>query len=36
MKEKKNFLMLAIGMGVVGIVIGVFSIWSILKDGLIP
>lgn len=36
MKEKKNFLILAIGMGIIGIIIGVISIWNIVKDAVSP
>jgi len=36
MKEKKNFLILAIGVGVLGIIIGGISIWNIVKDTISP
>ena len=31
MPERKNFLILAIGMGAVGIIIGAVTIWDILS-----
>ena len=36
MKERKNFLMLAIGMGVVGIIIGAITIWEMTSELLSP
>jgi len=36
MKEKKNFLILAIGMGIIGIIIGGISIWNVAKDAITP
>lgn len=36
MKEKKNFLILAIGMGVIGVIIGVFTIWKIFQENFQP
>ena len=36
MAERKNFLRLAIGMGGVGIVIGVYTMWNMLLDVLEP
>ena len=36
MPEKKNFLILAIGLGVVGIIIGAITIWSTASDLLQP
>ncbi len=32
MPEKKNFLIFAIGVGVVGIIIGSITIWSMVKE----
>ena len=32
MAERKNFLLLAIGMGVIGIVIGGYTIWNMTID----
>ncbi len=32
MPEKKNFLRLAIGMGAIGIIIGVITMWNMLVD----
>jgi len=32
MPERKNFLLMAIGMGVVGIIIGAFTIWNMATD----
>jgi len=32
MAERKNFLLLAIGLGVVGVVIGTITIWNMLAD----
>lgn len=34
--EKKNFLILAIGMGVVGVIIGGYTIWNTVNDLLLP
>jgi len=36
MPEKKNFLILAIGMGVIGIIIGGITIWNLLNEVLKP
>jgi len=36
MTEKKNFLILAIGMGLVGVIIGGLSIWNLVKESFIP
>ncbi len=32
MPEKKNFLILAIGIGVIGVIIGGITIWNMLID----
>jgi hypothetical protein len=32
MAEKRNFLMLAIGLGVIGIIIGGITIWNFVSD----
>jgi hypothetical protein len=32
MAERKNFLLLAIGMGSVGIIIGAITIWNMVLD----
>jgi len=36
MPERKNFLVFAIGMGVVGIIIGGYTIWNMVSDLLSP
>jgi len=36
MSEKKNFLILAIGMGIIGVIIGGISIWSAVNENLFP
>jgi hypothetical protein len=36
MAERKNFLLLAIGMGVMGIIIGSVTIWNMTSDLLKP
>jgi hypothetical protein len=36
MPERKNFLLLAIGMGVAGIIIGGITIWNMASDLLKP
>jgi len=36
MPERKNFLLMAIGMGVIGIIIGAITIWNMASDLLIP
>ena len=36
MKEKKNFLILAIGLGTIGVIIGGITIWSMASDLLSP
>jgi len=32
MPEKKNFLIFAIGIGIVGVVIGAITIWKMILD----
>jgi len=36
MPEKKNFLLLAIGMGAAGVIIGGITIWNMASDLLKP
>jgi hypothetical protein len=36
MPEKKNFLILAIGMGTIGVIIGGITIWNMLNEVLKP
>jgi len=36
MPERKNFLLLAIGMGAIGIIIGAVTIWNMAVDLLKP
>ena len=36
MAERKNFLLLAIGVGVAGIIIGGITIWNMASDLLTP
>jgi len=36
MAERKNFLLLAIGMGIIGIIIGGVTISNIVTDLLVP
>ncbi len=36
MAERKNFLLLAIGLGFVGIIIGAVTIWNTVSDLLNP
>ena len=36
MPEKKNFLLLAIGLGVFGIVIGGYTIWNAVSEIISP
>ena len=36
MAEKKNFLILAIGMGVIGVIIGGITIWNLVNETLSP
>ncbi len=36
MPERKNFLVMAIGMGAVGIIIGAITIWNMASDLLKP
>jgi hypothetical protein len=36
MAEKKNFLILAIGMGAIGVIIGGITIWNLVNEGLSP
>ena len=36
MAEKKNFLILAIGMGVIGVIIGGVTIWNLVNETLSP
>jgi hypothetical protein len=32
MPEKKNFLILAVGIGVIGVIIGTITIWNMVND----
>ncbi len=32
MPEKKNFLILAIGIGAIGVIIGTITIWNMLNE----
>ena len=32
MPERKNFLLLAVGMGIVGIIIGAVTIWNVVSE----
>lgn len=36
MPEKKNFLILAIGIGVIGVIIGSVTIWNMINEVLGP
>jgi hypothetical protein len=36
MPERKNFLLLAIGMGAVGIIIGAITMWNVASNLLKP
>jgi len=36
MSEKKNFLILAIGMGAIGVIIGGISIWNMISEKIFP
>jgi hypothetical protein len=36
MPEKKNFLILAIGMGAIGVIIGGITIWNMINEVLNP
>ena len=36
MSEKKNFLILAIGMGAIGVIIGAYTIWNIFSENFNP
>jgi len=36
MTEKKNFLILAIGMGIIGVIIGGITIWNLVNETLTP
>jgi hypothetical protein len=36
MAERKNFLLLAIGVGVAGVVIGTITIWNMVNEILNP
>jgi len=36
LKEKKNFLILAIGIGTIGVIIGSITIWNIINNILNP
>jgi len=36
MPEKKNFLILAIGIGSIGVIIGTITIWNMLNEVLNP
>tara|TARA_B110000438_G_scaffold106579_1_gene104820 strand:- start:55 stop:162 length:108 start_codon:yes stop_codon:yes gene_type:complete len=32
MAERKNFLIFAIGIGIMGVVVGSFTIWNMISD----
>ena len=36
MPERKNFLLLAVGMGVIGIIFGAITIWNSMSELLTP
>ncbi len=36
MAERKNFLLMAVGMGVIGIIIGAYTIWNMATELLSP
>jgi len=36
MAEKRNFLILAIGLGIVGIIIGGITIWNFANNLIVP
>jgi len=36
MPERKNFLLLAIGLGVMGIIIGGYTIWNLVSELISP
>ncbi len=36
MPERKNFLLLAVGMGGIGVIIGAITIWNSITDILYP
>ena len=36
MSEKKNFLILAIGMGFIGVIIGGYTIWNLIQENINP
>lgn len=36
MVEKKNFLILAIGLGVAGVIIGGITIWNVANSLMVP
>jgi len=36
MPERKNFLLLAIGLGVIGIIIGGYTIWNTASELIFP
>ena len=36
MGEKRNFLILAIGLGVVGVIIGGITIWNFVNNLIVP
>jgi hypothetical protein len=36
MAEKKNFLALAVGLGIVGVIIGAVTIWNSVSELLAP
>jgi len=36
MTERKNFLLLAIGFGVIGVIIGGYTIWNSISDVFFP
>ncbi len=36
MPERKNFLLLAIGLGVMGIIVGGYTIWNSISELILP
>jgi Flp pilus assembly pilin Flp len=36
MAEKKNFLLMAIGLGAVGIIIGAYTLWNSVSELFLP
>ena len=36
MPEKKNFLILAVGIGAIGVIIGTITIWNMVNEVLNP